>query len=314
MLQPGDQVGRYRVVRAVGKGGMARVYLVQDGEDGSSWALKVLTLDEPGLVERFVDEAQMQSTLDHPNLVRARELHSVGPRLGIVMQFVEGPTLDQWLHDNPEATERQRLDLAQGILAGVGAAHQAGLVHRDLKPGNVLLEPNGDGWVPRVTDFGLAKLKGVGSRTQTGVAMGTPRYMAPEQIMDAKSVDSRADVYALGALFYELFTGRPAFGHATFAEAYQALKEAGYRDPVELGVSKRVSAAIRKALEPDVEARVQSCRDLSDLLDGRAPYSVRRRRWRLVRFLLVFAVLAIAALAWRFGDPNLILQWWSTIR
>lgn len=314
MLQPGDHVGPYQVIKLVGKGGMSKVYQVKHGLDGGAWALKVLTLDEPGIAERFIDEAQMQSQLDHANLVRARELVRVGPRLGIVMELVEGPSLDRWLHEHPTATEAERLALAKGILEGVGAAHAAGLVHRDLKPGNVLLA-QGDGvLVPRVTDFGLAKLKGLGGRTQTGVAMGTPRYMAPEQIIDAKNVDARADVYALGALFYELFTGRPAFGHATFAEAYHALKEASYDDPQDFGVSPSVSRAIRAALEPDPDLRVADCRDLGDLLDGRAPYSVRRRRWRWIRAGLAVAAVCALVLAWQYGDPNWILQWASMIR
>lgn len=314
MLQPGDDVGPYRVVRGVGRGGMSRVYLVHDSRDGSPWALKVLTLDEPGLAERFIDEAHLQSQLDHPNLVRARELIRVGRRLGIVMEYVEGPSLDRWLHEHPDASESERLDIALGILIGVGAAHHVGLVHRDLKPGNVLLAQHGERMVPRVTDFGLAKLRGAGGRTQTGVAMGTPRYMAPEQLLDAKSVDARADVYALGALFYELFTSRPAFDHASFADAYEAIKGANYPDPAKFGVSARVTAAIRRALEPDPDVRVASCRDLSDLLRGRTPFSVRRRRWRVAKGVLILGAVAAGLAVWWLGDPRAILQWASAIR
>ena len=298
MLQPGDDIGRYRVVSTIGKGGMAMVYQVVDQSDGSPWALKVLTLEEPGLAERFISEAEMQAVIDHPHVVRARELVRVGPRLGIVMEYVEGPSLDRWLYDNPEATPQERLGIALQLLEGVGAAHRAGMVHRDLKPGNVLIAREDDGWVAKVTDFGLAKLRGSQPLTLTGVAMGTPRYMAPEQLVDAKHVDARADVYALGAVLFELYTGQPAFRHATFAEAFQAVEEGSYTDPASLGVSRRVSRAIRAALEPNRDLRVRSCADLADLLKGRTPRSVRRTRRRVFLVSLVAAGAAFAAAWW----------------
>ena len=290
MLQPGDDIGPYRVEAQIGKGGMSRVYRVMDSRDETIWALKELTFEEPELVERFVSEAEMQAAIDHPHMVAARELVQVNLTLGIVMELVDGPSLDRWLYENPDASYESRLDIALQVLEGVGAAHRAGMIHRDLKPGNVLLAP-GDGRIhAKVTDFGLAKLRGMPALTRTGVAMGTPRYMAPEQLMDAKHVDARADIYALGALFYELFTGRPAFLYATFAEAYEALKSASYDDPADLGVPPTICRAIRRALEPDREQRVGSCEDLADLLRGRTPRSIRRRRWRMVAVMLLLAL------------------------
>ena len=299
MLRPGDVVSSYRVDELIGKGGMSRVYRVTDLRDDTVWALKVLTLDEPGLVERFVSEAEIQAFLDHPHLVRARELIRVEMGLGIVMEIVDGPSLDAWLFANSDVSEEVRLDIALQVLEGVGAAHRAGMIHRDIKPGNVMIATRPDGSrIAKITDFGLAKLRGTTALTKTGVAMGTPRYMAPEQLMDAKYVDARADIYALGALFYELFTGRPAFLHATFAEAYEALKNADYVDPVTLGASAKTATAIRRALEPDRDQRVASCEDLADLLRGRTPRSVRRRRLRIAMMALLIIGIGTAAALW----------------
>ncbi len=300
MLQAGEHVGPYRVASVIGRGGMATVYRVVDLRDATDWALKVLTIEDAGLAERFVAEAQMQAQLHHPHVVRARELLRIDERLGIVMEYVEGPSLDQWIHEHPDAPVKVKLDIALQVLDGVAAAHRQHMIHRDLKPGNVLIALHASGRpLAKVTDFGLGKLRGAAARTRTGIAMGTPRYMAPEQLLDAKSVDNRADVYAMGALLYELFTGRPAFQHTTFAEAFEAVETSTYEDPARFGVPGRVRRAIRKALVTDVERRVESCEDLADLLRGRIRRSVRRRVGRIL-LLSAMLILALGGLGWWF--------------
>ncbi|MBX2799751.1 MAG: serine/threonine protein kinase [Myxococcales bacterium] len=309
MLRRGRRVGPYKVVETIAHGGMSTVYLVLDKRDGSHWALKVLALDDPGMHDRFKVEADIQARLEHPNVVRARELVDVQGRLGIVMDYVDGPSLDRWLHDNPDAPFEIRHSLALQIAAGVGKAHEMGMIHRDLKPGNVMIAETDDGLLARVTDFGLAKELGSSALTASGVAMGTPRYMAPEQIRDAKNVDHRADVFALGALLYELYAGTPAFQRMSIADAYAALFDGDYVDPSEHGVPEVQCVAIRAALEVEPDDRLSSCEELIAALKGEwdGPTDVLRSPpaavgWALALGLLVLA-LGVAAL-WPVAFPG----------
>jgi serine/threonine-protein kinase len=206
---------RYTITAPIGRGGMARVFLVRHAKLGSLHALKVLEAADPSIHERFLQEGRIQSTLRHPNIVSVTDLIEVDGFPALVMDYIDGPTLD-------ELIERRSLDLDQvdqlvrGIIAGVAEAHRHGLIHRDLKPSNILLDIQGDALVPRVVDFGIAKVLGGAqssgpATTRTGMALGTPAYMAPEQVRDTKSVTTRADIFALGAILYELVTRRRAF-------------------------------------------------------------------------------------------------------
>ena len=293
MLTGGEQAGDYRVVAAIAHGGMSTVYRVVDTRDESIWALKVLTLDQPGMPERFRGEAAIQASVEHPNIVAAREVVELGDQLGIVMELVDGPSLDLWLQRNPDATFDTRHVLARQIVEAVAAAHRAGMVHRDLKPANVLIaapppapeaipawlvptgprpdpppEPTDHPGIAKVTDFGLAKQEGRPALTRTGIALGTPRYMAPEQFRDAKRVDHRADVFALGALLYELYSGRPAFDRDSLVDAYEALAYGDYVDPAVFGVPEGACAAIRGALQVDPDQRIPDCDTFLAVMDG----------------------------------------------
>ncbi|MCB9684131.1 MAG: serine/threonine protein kinase [Alphaproteobacteria bacterium] len=244
---------------------MADVWRAHD-DDGVAWALKVLTQTRPEARERFVTEARIQLSLDHPNLVRAREVveDDQGDPI-LVMEYVEGASLDRWLFAR-EATLEQRDRIAAQILAGVGYAHGLGLVHRDLKPGNVLVMDADEGPVAKVTDFGLAKDEQAASATRSNIALGTPRYMAPEQIRDAKRVDARADIWSLGTLLYELYTEEAAFHRDSLADIFIAVVDGTYRDPAELGAPPRVCAAIRACLQGDPALRPESTAALEALL------------------------------------------------
>lgn len=208
-LRPGDRLERFVVDAVIGRGGMAVVYRVRHAELGSVHALKVLATRNPSLALRLVQEGRLQALLRHPNAVAVQDVLRVGDAPALLVEFVEGPSLADWL-ERARPTVAQIDGLARGILAGVDAAHRLGLVHRDLKPGNVLLQVTHTDVTPKVSDFGLAKaLDGEAAfvRTQAGTPMGTPIYMAPEQTRDASTVDARADVFSLGALLYELLLG-----------------------------------------------------------------------------------------------------------
>jgi serine/threonine-protein kinase len=220
MLAPGTRIGRYRVVGALGRGGMAGVLEVED-ERGARFALKMPVQDLPGadVTRRFAREANALRLLDHPNLVSAVDVFSEAGRLFLVMEKVVGETLGSALDFGP-LHPRRALVLVRQILSGVGHAHAQGLVHRDLKPDNILLVDMG-GWERvKIIDFGIVKLTsdvaaafGAGALTSTGLVVGTPQYMAPEQAM-GRALDGRADLYSIGVLLYEALAGRPPFESA----------------------------------------------------------------------------------------------------
>jgi len=209
--------GRYRLGEELGKGALATVVAVT-GPAEESYAGKLLhdsQSQDPSAVARFLQEAALLRSLDHPNLVRVIETATVGGRPMLVMERVDGPTLAQEIARNAPLSESRILSLGRGIASGLAHAHAAGVIHRDLKPGNVLLQIYDLGPHAKIADFGMARassLAGVDHQAMTVV--GTPDYMAPESI-DPLAVDLRSDLYALGCILYEMATGRPPFDAAT---------------------------------------------------------------------------------------------------
>jgi len=277
-LEIGQVVQNFVVERVLGSGGTAVVYLVRERTTGDFSALKVLSVSSPAIRERMRREGEVQSALRHPNIVPVRDVIDLDGSPALVMEFIEGPTLDA-------ALRRYRLTLDDaellfgGILAGVHAAHASGLVHRDLKPANVLLSSTVEGFVPKVTDFGLAKIlvdiPGL-AHTRQGISMGTPSYMAPEQIRDAGSVDIRADLWSLGCLLYELMTRRRAFPGEEALAIYNAVVDASYTPPRQWmpELPDRVNDAILGCLQLDPDDRIPDCQTLLDVLRGEADWMV----------------------------------------
>jgi serine/threonine-protein kinase len=256
-----DIDGRYLVEGHIGSGGMAEVYRVRHHHLGSLYALKVLTMTKRAVQRRLMQEGRVQAALQHPNIVRVSDLFLIGDAPCLVMEYVRGPALDAFL-PHWTFTHAQLDAVVEGVLDGVGAAHALGLIHRDLKPANVMLDPTPTGLVPKVADFGLVKMvvgegDGVGDQTRTGATMGTPAYMPPEQVLDAKNVDHRADIWSLGALFYELLTGSRPFDGENIYEIFERVSAGKYL-PVRALVPdapERMVRAIEGALVVDREAR-----------------------------------------------------------
>lgn len=199
--------------RWLGSGGMGVVYEARHTTLGTRHAIKLLRVPDPVLRARLLREGRLQAGVLHPNVVPVEAVVEIDGAPALVMPFVGGPTLAAVLarHHLPE---HAAATVFRAVLRGVAEIHRARLVHRDLKPANILLEVLPDEVVPRVSDFGLAKALAASEaslRTGTGAAMGTPAYGAPEQLLDAAAVDPRADVFSLGAVLYELLTGRRAF-------------------------------------------------------------------------------------------------------
>ena len=275
-LATGAVVDRYTIEGLLGQGGMAVVYRARHNQLGTLHAVKVLQISTPSIRERLLLEGRVQAALRHVNIVAVTDVIDVGGNPGLVMELIQGLSLEQLLNKTPLTLE-QADELARGIIAGVGEAHRLGLIHRDLKPGNVMLQTTATGLVPKVTDFGLAKLLSTpesgGSATRTGSTMGTPCFMAPEQIRDAKTADKRADIYSLGAILYELVTNRRAFEQADIIAIFNAVSKGDYPPPRSLvpNIPARMEAAIVGALKVDRDARIPDCETLLAIWTGEAP-------------------------------------------
>ncbi len=271
-LAPGQIVDRYAVESLLGTGGMAVVYKVRHRTLGSVHALKILTLGGRRLQERLLQEGRIQAQVRHPNLVPVTDVIDVDGQVGLVLDFVEGPSLEALLRRGP-LPAAQAEGLFRGVLAGVALAHAQGMVHRDLKPANILLAPLPEGgWLPRVSDFGVARVQdaaGGGMGTRTGMMVGTPGYMAPEQADEAKSVDARADIFSLGVILYEMTTGvRPFHGDALLS-LLNAVADGTYMAP-ELrrhDLPGPLREVIVGCLEVEPERRLPSCGAILAILD-----------------------------------------------
>ena len=271
-LSQGSEVERYVVEAMLGQGGMATVYRVRHAQLGTRHALKILSLPSASIRERLLQEGRVQATLHHPNIVAVTDVIDVSGAPGLLMEYVAGPSLDQLLVRR-KLSRDEADDVVAGILAGVAAAHRAGLVHRDLKPANILLSTVRGRVVAKVADFGLAKIlaeDGGATQTRTGATMGTPAYMAPEQIRNARGVDLRADIFALGAILYELAIGKRAFEGEDTLDLFNAISRAEFIDPREVDPSTpdRMVDAINAALNVEKGARPANCEALWALWSG----------------------------------------------
>jgi hypothetical protein len=276
-LPAGTRLGSYEIVRPIGAGGMGEVYCARDTKLNRDVAIKVLPADvsaRPDAIARFEREARAVAALSHPNILA---IHDFGTADGLsyaVMELLEGESLRQALADGP-LPARRAVDYAIQIARGLAAAHDKGIVHRDIKPENAFI--TADGRV-KILDFGLARQDSpliasatlaptLNNPTEPGTVLGTVGYMAPEQVRGA-AVDSRADIFAFGALLYEMVTGQRAFSRETSAETMTAILR---EDPPEAafgGVPPAIERIVRRCLEKKPEARFRSAHDLAFALEA----------------------------------------------
>ena len=266
-----SQLGNYDIVSKIAEGGMGTVYKARNRLTGEIVAVKVIapaTARNPVLLQRFEREFQAARVLDHPNVVKAIEYCGSGPHPFLVMEFVDGESLGQMVERRGPLPEQEAIDYIAQVCEGLQRAHKQGLVHRDVKPDNILITRDG---VAKLTDLGLVKDTDDDlNLTKTGRGLGTPHYMAPEQFKNAKNVDVRGDVYSLGATLYALVTGQVPFENTSPLDCWMKKIRNDFPSPKSLNpaLSDRVDWAIRRAMSADPDRRPVSCREFLEDLTG----------------------------------------------
>ena len=269
-IEPGDVIGRCRAIRELGRGGVGTVYLATHQTLRIDVALKVLSpslsLENPALAERFVLEAQLAARIRHPNVIAVMDaaLDETTGLSYIVMEYIGGGSLSWHLRHGP-IPEAKALGIVAGIAQALVVAEENRIVHRDIKPDNIMLDLRG---TPKLADLGLAKqsLDSHTSLTLGGAFMGTPAYMSPEQARDAKVADTRDDIYSLGATFYECLTGMPPFQGETPYNIMSELLTKPSPQPRDThpGISRSVDLICRKMMAKSRHLRYASARALLD--------------------------------------------------
>jgi hypothetical protein len=307
-------IGRYEIRELLGTGGMASVYRAFDPTLNRPVALKFLRETDRDHLTRFLREARAQAQIGHDNICDVYETGIVEGRPFIAMRCIDGVTL-------AEAALRMSVDEKVAVMVEVAealhAAHRTGLVHRDLKPNNIMVEPKPDGgWYPWVLDFGLARDSSMDSMTTIGTVVGTPPYMAPEQARaDRSKIDRRTDVYSLGATLFDILIGRPPFLAESAVDVMMKVvtEDAPSMRSLDPTISADLDTIVMKCLEKDPQRRYESARALADdlrrYLDGE-PIAARRttfvHRWirrarkhpTIATLLAVAGVAVLASIAW----------------
>jgi serine/threonine protein kinase len=269
--QAPSSLGPYDVLGKIAEGGMGVVYKARDRRCGELVAVKVISPGpgrNPVVLQRFEREFTSARVLEHPNVVRAIEYCGTGPHPFLVMEYVDGESIGQRVERDGAIPEDEAVRLIGQVCDGLQRAHKQGLIHRDVKPDNILINSAG---VAKLTDMGLVKeVEGDTNLTKTGRGLGTPHYMAPEQFRNAKGVDARGDVYSLGATLYCMVTGQVPFANANPLDCWMKKIRNEFPPPRELNpaVSERVDWAIRRAMSADPGQRPASCREFFEDLTG----------------------------------------------
>jgi serine/threonine protein kinase len=306
----------YRIIRKIGEGGMGTVFLAEDLQMQQEVAIKLLhaamTTDSE-IVERFKTEAKAQYKLTHPYIVKLTRLVQNGEDYFIVMEYIEGMTLKEMLSKTGLLPEDRALPIFHKILRGLAYAHSQGIIHRDIKPGNIIIDKNGN---PKITDFGIAKILGDKGLTQTGTKLGTVYYMSPEQIKNPKGVDQRTDVYSLGITLYEMLTGKLPYNTGLDSE-YDLMNEivnTPIKNPLDFypHISPGVVKMIYHMTAKDKLERYAHCEEYLDFHLKKAEKDEKQSAAQNVSsgaasFVLLLGLAAIVVLLFIFGND--IQRW-----
>ena len=265
----------YEVIKELGRGGMGVVYLAHNRLMGRNEVLKVMSrhiMERPGLLARFLAEIRAVARLQHPNIVTAYSAFRLGESIVFAMEYVEGLDLAKMVKTKGPLPVAHASYFVSQAAQGMQHAHDQGMVHRDIKPGNLMLSHKGSRALVKVLDFGLAKATREapvdGGLTNPGQALGTPDYMAPEQIRDAQKADIRADIYSLGCTLYYLLSGGPPFRAENLWDLYQAhhSMDAKLLNFVRPDVPGELAAVVAKMMAKEPERRFQTPSEVAQAL------------------------------------------------
>jgi len=290
--------GRYEIIEELGKGSMGVVYRAYDPQIDRAVALKVLREDRvtsEDFVQRFLKEAKAIGRLSHPNIVTIYDVGEDHGTIFIAMELLEGTPLHRVARER-ELSPTEIIRLGAQLAETLGYAHQKGIVHRDVKPSNVLLLANGQ---MKITDFGIAHMEDPSAlvQTQAGEILGTPAYMSPEQVL-SQPVDGRSDLFSLGIILYELSTGRRPFGGENMAAIFHAITQLHPPEPTEInpGLSQSLSQVIMKCLRKSPGERFETghalARALSERFGEKEPLPEKESK-RKVLFLSLVILLVL---------------------
>ena len=254
-----ERIGRYTVIGRIGRGAMGVVYHARDEVMHREVALKVLTADledDADIRTRFLREAQAAAGLSHPNVITIYDVGEENDRFFIVMELLRGALLKEFLKQPDGARLSSKLDLMMQLCAGLGAAHRASIIHRDIKPGNLFVRSDG---LLKILDFGVARLA-TSSMTAAGFVVGTPDYMSPEQAR-GEEIDARSDIFSVGGVLYMMLTGRKPFPATVLPTLFHQIQS---EEPPPIGgdVPPELAALVMKALSKNRETRYQTCEAL----------------------------------------------------
>jgi len=322
----GKEIGEYRITEHISDGGMASVYRAEHKLLGNLAAVKILNpvlSTDPEIRERFLQEARIQIALQHTNIVRVLNAYSTEEYSALVLELVEGQSLDKVLKRRGKLPVDEALTIFKQVLDAVGHAHEKGVIHRDLKPSNIMVCADGSA---KVTDFGIAKVLGDTKLTRTGTSMGSPDYMSPEQVLGKKDIDHRTDIYSLGATLYEMLTGRPPFviENGGTSDSDFSIKKAHVEnspdDPRTLvrELAEPIVNSILHSLAKDKNERFSDCGEFSlALLSNKTdqakkritpPNSYNPERVCNRRMVLVAIALAIISVIWILLDRKIAIR------
>jgi serine/threonine-protein kinase len=273
-LKPGDQVRDYILEQRIGAGGVGEVWRARHIRLNKPVAIKLILphlCQDENVYSRFVQEAIATANLEHPHIISVHDFFSVGDDAFLVMSFIEGGSVQDRIKKRGRLSPAETLHIARGILDALDFAHQKGIVHRDVKPSNILLSPDLHAYL---VDFGIALVLGKTRITRFGANIGTPDYMSPEQIR-GEPLDHRTDVYSFGCVLYEMLTGHTPFRRSEDDTEFTLMERHMNEAPVsmrsvESAVNEETEAVVMRALAKDRDRRFAGCADMAKALEAAA--------------------------------------------
>jgi len=312
-MEVGQNESGYTLTRIVGRGSRAIVWEAERSDTGERVALKVLDTVADSAPDRLRAEFSAQVRLDHPNIVSVHEIIEFDGKLSLVAELVDGCDLREYIDRyKPDTTAAVRV--FGGIMRGLAAAQDQGLVHRDLKPGNILMTA-GNQSIPKISDFGIVKAENSLDLTQTGMVLGTLRYMPPEQLQNPSGVDQRADLFSAGCILFELLTHKRLFDGPNKVALMNAVRM-GTHTPFPEDLDPELRSLIETLIHPDREQRPASAADVLERmglsidpeveLTVPIPIELAPKKLPFIWITLGFAALLIAGIALGLGITALV--------